>query len=226
VFNQVGHFAAAGSALAKSLFLGGVTARFPALRVAIQEGGAAIGVQTYVSLLANWQKRGGAAIAGLNPDHLDKERLVRLLVESDPSLARFTAQQLAGQLSGTMTRVRDDYEAAQITCAEDVRDRFVTPFSWGCEADDPLVGVAFDRRIAPLGALVSACFASDLGHWDVPEFDEPLEEVYELVEKGILDANDLKDFVFSNTVRFYGSLNPDFFVGTSIEKEAGALLEA
>jgi hypothetical protein len=194
------------------------------LRIALQEGGAAIGVQIYVSLVANWQKRGGAAIAGLNPENLDKDLLVKMLTEDDPRLARFEPSQLAGQLSGTMTRVRDDYEAANITSVEDIRDQFVTPFAWGCEADDPLVGLAFDPRITPLGALVPALFASDLGHWDVPEFDEPLEEAHELVDKGILDADNLRDFVFGNPVRFYAAMNPAFFTGTAVEKEAAAVL--
>jgi predicted TIM-barrel fold metal-dependent hydrolase len=224
VFNQIGHFAASGAALAKSLFLGGVTARFPELRVALQEGGAAIGVQVYVSLVGNWLKRGGAAIAGLDPERMDKELLVKLLVEDDPTLARYTPEQLAGQLSGTMKRVRDDYAAAELTSVEDIRDRFCTNFYWGCEADDPLVGVAFDHRVTPLGARVPAIFASDLGHWDVPDFDEPLEEACELVERGILDADQLRDFVFGNPVRFYGSMNPYFFAGTTIEQEANALL--
>jgi hypothetical protein len=224
VFNQVGHFAASGSALAKSLFLGGVTDRFPSLRVALQEGGAAIGVQTYVSLVANWQKRGGAAIAGLNPEHLDKEALVRMLVEDDPSLAQFTPQQLTGQIGGGMTRVRDDYVAANITSVADIHDRFIVPFAWGCEADDPLVGVAFDPRVTPDGSLVTAFFASDLGHWDVPDFDEPLEEAFELVEKGILDAAALEDFVFTNSVRFYSAMNPGFFTGTTVEQQAAAVV--
>ena len=114
---------------------------------------------------------------------MDKELLVKLLVEDDPTLARYTPEQLAGQLSGTMKRVRDDYAAAQLTSVEDIRDRFCANFYWGCEADDPLVGVAFDHRVTPLGALVPAIFASDLGHWDVPDFDEPLEEACELVER-------------------------------------------
>ena len=67
VFNQIGHFAASGAALAKSLFLGGVTARFPELRVALQEGGAAIGVQVYVSLVGNWLKRGARRSPGSTP---------------------------------------------------------------------------------------------------------------------------------------------------------------
>lgn len=225
VFNQIGHFAASGGALAKSLFLGGVTTRFPALRVALLEGGAAVGVQIYISLVTNWLKRGGAAIAGLDPENLDRELLMQLLVEADPALARYSAEQLTGS-RGRMTRVRDDFAAAAITSVEDIRDRFCTPFAWGCEADDSLVGVAFDPRVSPLGALVPAFFASDLGHWDVPEFDEPLEEAFELVERGILDADQLRDFLFVNPARFYGSLNPEFFAGTAVAREAGAALPA
>jgi predicted TIM-barrel fold metal-dependent hydrolase len=225
VFNQIGHFAAAGGALAKSLFLGGVTARFPRLRLALLEGGAAVGVQIYVSLVGNWLKRGGAAIAGLDPENLDKELLFKLLVENDPGLARYEPEQLIGA-QGRMRRVRDDFAAAQLTSVEDIRDRFCTNFAWGCEADDPLVGLAFDPRVTPLGALVPAFFASDLGHWDVPEFDEPLEEAFELVERGILEADQLRDFLFGNPVRFYGSLDPDFFSGTTIERAASAALRA
>jgi hypothetical protein len=223
VFNQIGHFAAAGGGLAKSLFLGGVTARFPRLRLALLEGGAAVGVQIYVSLVANWKKRGGAAIVQLDPENLDKELLVKLLVEDDPSLARYSADQLIGP-QGRMTRVRDDFAAAELTSVEDIRDRFCTNFYWGCEADDPLVGIAFDRRITPLGARVPAFFASDLGHWDVPEFDEPLEEAFGLLERGILDGDQLRDFLFVNPTRFYASVNPKFFVGTVIEKETAATL--
>lgn len=223
VFNQIGHFAASGGALAKSLFLGGVTARYPRLRLALLEGGAAIGVETYIGLAGTWEKRGGAAIAALNPENLDKELLVELLVESDPGLARYTADQLAGR-AGAMTRVHDDFAEAKITSLEDVRDRFCTNFAWGCEADDPLTGLAFDTRVTPLGATIPAFFASDLGHWDVPHFDEPLEEAYELLERGILDADQLRDFLFVNPVRFYGSLNPSFFDGTTVEQQAAEVL--
>ena len=223
VYNQIGHFAAAGGALAKSLFLGGVTARFPQLRLALLEGGAAVGVEIYVGLVGTWQKRGGEAIAKLNPENLDKELVKKLLVEDDARLAVYSADQLTGGNAG-MTRARDDFAAAELTSVEDIRDRFCTNFSWGCEADDPLVGLAFDRRVTPLGALVPAMFASDLGHWDVPDFDEPLEEAYELVERGILDEDTFRDFVFTNPLRFYSSLDPEFFTGTVVEREAAATL--
>jgi hypothetical protein len=86
------------------------------------------------------------------------------------------------------------------------------------------VGVAFDPRVTPDGSLVTAFFASDLGHWDVPDFDEPLEEAFELVEKGILDAAALEDFVFTNSVRFYSAMNPGFFTGTTVEQQAAAVV--
>ncbi len=224
VFNQIGHFAASGGALAKSLFLGGVTERFPRLRLALLEGGAAIGVQIYVSLVTNWEKRGGSAMAGLDPENIDEHRLRELLVESDPRLAKYSADQLV-RTRGRMTRVRDDFEAAKLSCVEDIRDRFCVNFAWGCEADDPLAGLAFDTRVTPLGAKVPAFFASDLGHWDVPRFDEPLEEAHELLERGILDADELREFLFENPVRFYGSLNREFFAGTAIEHEAAKILQ-
>jgi predicted TIM-barrel fold metal-dependent hydrolase len=39
VYNHIGHFAAAGHAVSKAIFLGGVTRRFPDLRFAFLEGG-------------------------------------------------------------------------------------------------------------------------------------------------------------------------------------------
>ena len=163
--------------------------------MALLEGGAAVGVETFLGLASTWQKRGGPAIRALNPDNIDADLLYRLLTESDPRLSRYTAEQLKWQ--GSMKIPRDDFAAVGITSLEDVRDLFCTPFYWGCEADDPLVGLAFDSRITPLGAG-SAFFASDLGHWDVPEFDEPLEEAYELVERKILREDEFGDFVFTN----------------------------
>ena len=61
---------------------------------------------------------------------------------------------------------------------------------------------------------------SDIGHWDVPEFDSPLAEAYELIERDILDPDGFRQFVFANAVQFYGALNPEFFAGTSVKREA------
>jgi predicted TIM-barrel fold metal-dependent hydrolase len=221
VYNQIGHFAASGGALAKSLFLGGVTRRFPDLRIALLEGGVVEGVQLFTGLVAAWQKRGGTAIARLDPATLDRGRIAELFAR-DPRLAGYDAEALLWR--GGPKQARDDFAAVGIESVEDIRDLFCTNFAWGCEGDDMLVGIAFDERVTPLGARVPAILGSDLGHWDVPDFDAPMEETYELLEHGILDAQQFRDFVFENPVRFYGSLNPDFFTGTVVEREAAEIL--
>ena len=49
-------------------------------------------------------------------------------------------------------------------------------------------------------------------------------EAYELLEDGLVNENDFRDFTFANAVRFWGTANPNFFKGTVVEKEAAAVL--
>jgi predicted TIM-barrel fold metal-dependent hydrolase len=225
MYNHAGHFAAAGEALAKSLFFGGVTYRFPRLRVALLEGTVAVGVRLYVDLLARWRKRGAHAIGRLNPANIDRERLAVLLAESDPRLARYSPEQFIDVYGNSADR-HDDFAAVGIAREADIGERYCSTFYWGCEADDPLVGLAFDRRVMGSDWRVRPMMGSDIGHWDVPEFDTPLAEAYELVEREILDPEAFRDFVFANSVRFYGALNSDFFAGTAVEDAARAELAA
>jgi predicted TIM-barrel fold metal-dependent hydrolase len=224
MYNHAGHFAAAGEALAKSLFFGGVTRRFPRLRVALLEGSVAVGVRLYGDLVARWHKRGAHAIDRLNPANIDPERLAALLVASDPRFARYAPEQYFGVYGNPADR-HDDFAAVEISSEHDIAERYCTPFFWGCEADDPMVGVAFDPRVTG-DARVRPMMGSDIGHWDVPEFDAPLGEAFELVEHDVLDTDAFRDFVFANAVRCYAALNPDFFVGTAVEKEAQVELAA
>jgi predicted TIM-barrel fold metal-dependent hydrolase len=57
VYNHIGHFAAAGHAVAKGIFLGGVTRRFPELRFAFLEGGVGWGCQLFGDLVEHWERR-------------------------------------------------------------------------------------------------------------------------------------------------------------------------
>ena len=98
------------------------------------------------------------------------------------------------------------------------------PLYFGCEADDGTVAFAFDERVNPMGAQLRAMFSSDMGHWDVPDMTEILEEAYELVEKKILDEADFQEFVCTNPIRFYTSGNPDFFAGTRCEEAAARVV--
>ena len=103
-------------------------------------------------------------------------------------------------------------------------DLFVEPFYFGCEADDPMNAWAFNAKVNPLGAKLKAVFSSDIGHWDVPDMREVVEEAYELVEHELINEEDFRDFMFTNTVNLYGKVNPVFFDGTAVETEARELL--
>ena len=67
-------------------------------------------------------------------------------------------------------------------------------------------------------------FASDIGHWDVPDFRGVLGEAWELVEDELLDLDQFKDFTFSNVVSLFGATNPNVFDGTVVAAAARAEL--
>ena len=75
VYNHIGALAASHESLAKSLFFGGVTRRFPGLRFGFLEGGVAWAASLYADLLGHWSKRNCVNILELDPDRLDVERV-------------------------------------------------------------------------------------------------------------------------------------------------------
>ena len=97
-------------------------------------------------------------------------------------------------------------------------------FYFGCEADDRMNAWAFNTASNPFSAQLHALFGSDVGHFDVQDMAGVLHEAHELVDDGLMNADNFRDFVFTNPVRFWGESNPDFFKGTVVEKEAAALL--
>ncbi|MCL0101930.1 amidohydrolase family protein, partial [Dehalococcoidia bacterium] len=126
VFNHVGHFADAGEALCKSLFLGGVTRRFPDLKVAFLEGGVAMGARIYCDLIRDWEKRGKAAIHNQDPARLDRELFWQLHEE-------YGGQMVEGRLDKVLSHSigvdperidnveLDDFAACGIQRKEDLR---------------------------------------------------------------------------------------------------------
>src|ERR1700680_122939 len=74
-FNHIGHFAAAGHAIAKGLFLGGVTRRFPELRFGFLEGGVGWGWQLFADLVEHWERRGKKGLEYMDPSKLDRHLL-------------------------------------------------------------------------------------------------------------------------------------------------------
>ena len=84
--------------------------------------------------------------------------------------------------------------------------------------------VAFSK-FNPFGARINGIYSSDIGHFDVPDMVQVLPEAYELVEQGFLTTDDFRDFTFGNAVRLWAGVNPRFFEGTQIAKEASDLLK-
>jgi predicted TIM-barrel fold metal-dependent hydrolase len=229
-YNHIGHFASAGHAVCKALFFGGVTRRFPDLNFAFLEGGVGWACMLYADLIGHWEKRNRGAIESTNPSKLDRAALLEYAQKygrEDVAEAVRRGEGLEGDSNSTLTggiEDLDDYFRCKIEKKQDIRDLFVPRFYFGCEADDPVNGWAFNRSANPMGARLNAIFSSDIGHFDVPDMTDVVPEAYELVEHGLLDDDDFRDFMFSNAVRFWGEVNPDFFKGTVVERAAAEVL--
>jgi predicted TIM-barrel fold metal-dependent hydrolase len=228
MFNHIGHFAAAGEALCKAMFFGGVMRRFPQLRCAFLECGVGWAASLYADMIGHWQKRNGKAMENYNPANLDRKLFQDLARRYGGKLV---TDKLDGYgegwgLGGTREdpAALDDWSRCGIERAEDIRDLFVPNFYFGCEADDPINAMAFDTRKLPFGAKLNAIFSSDIGHWDVPDMTEVTKEAYELVERGLIGEEDFRDFVFANPARLWTSMNPDFFKGTVVQDGVQRLL--
>lgn len=228
VYNHIGNFAAAGEALCKSLFLGGVLKRFPTLKFAFLEGGAGWACNLYADLIGHWEKRNRRDIENYNPAHLDREALTELFARyGGPHFAgKFEQETRGALLPGDVQdpAMIDEFAACGIERAEDIRDVFVPNFYFGCEADDPMNAWAFNAKVNKFGARLKAIFSSDIGHWDVPDMTEVLEEAHELVEDGVITETDFRDFVFANPAELYAQTNPDFFTGTAVEGAVAKLM--
>lgn len=235
-YNHIGHFAVAGEAVCKALFLGGVTRRFPTLKFGFLEGGVGWACQLYVDLIEHWEKRKLDALEEVRPDNLDVN-LLRQLAESygsqeivdalqEDQAALDTAMQPTGATEVGGIENLDDYSACKIEKKQDFHDLFAKNFFFGCEADDKMNALAFSRKNIPLGSQINALFGSDIGHFDVTDMSGVLHEAYELVEDGLMDTDNFRDFVVNNPIHFLADANPDFFKGTIVEKEAAAVLAA
>jgi predicted TIM-barrel fold metal-dependent hydrolase len=228
VYNHIGHFAAAGHAVSKAIFLGGVTRRFPKLRFAFLEGGVGWACQLFGDLMEHWERRSAKALERMDPRTLDRA-LLRSLVEKygDADTAAFLLSRDGWPdhdpgLTGGVADL-DDFSACKISRKQDWIDLFATPFYFGCEADDRMNACAFGKG-NPFGTKLNALYSSDIGHFDVIDMRDPLPEAWELVEDGHITRDDFRAFTFSNTVRLWGTQNPRFFEGTAVAKAAAAEL--
>ena len=227
VYNHIGHFAAAGEAVCKSLFLNGVTRRFPTLNFAFLEGGVGWACALYSDLIGHWKRRNLQALEQTNPANLNRSLIADYFQRyGTQALTKHTDQldSIDQMLAGI--EAVDDFARCEITQVADIRDLFVPNFYFGCEPDDPVNVWAFRAKTNPFHARLRAFMGSDIGHFDCVDMAGVLPEAHELVDEELLSPEDFRDFVFGNPVRLWAGTNPDFFTGTAIEKQAARYLQA
>jgi predicted TIM-barrel fold metal-dependent hydrolase len=223
VFNSLGSFGQGSEFFCRALFMGGVPNRFPTLKYAFLEGGAAWASQLYNSLFEYWEKRNLEALTNiLDPSTLDVDLVVEMFEKYGndyltPERIRADPDHPVSTRLKVPPEEMNDFASTGVTRPEDIRDIFQRNFYFGCEADDSLNGVAFDAKINHFGIKLNAILGSDIGHWDVPDMTKVMVEAYEMVDDGFMTDDDFCAFTFGNVVDMHTGMNPDFFKGTVVE---------
>ena len=212
VFNHIGMFATGCEAMARAMFLGGVPARFPELRVAFQEGGVAWAATLLSDIKGHWSKRNGEAVRHYDPSRIDRPLIAELFREHGGKLFgdRDDLDDGLRFLSDPDDPLVDEFAATGVATEDDIDRLFTGRFHFGCEADDPMTALAFGTP------RLKAVFASDIGHWDVPDARGVLPEAWELVEDGRATEEDFRDLTYANPLSLWAGANPSFFEGTGI----------
>jgi predicted TIM-barrel fold metal-dependent hydrolase len=232
VYNHMGHFAQSHHLTARALFMGGVTQRFPTLKVGFLEGGVGWACNLYGDIIGHWKKRNRKYMEKHhNPLNLDRALMRRLMEESTAGDKHFAGKfddifsrnldvsepDLSAQEQYDRDKDSDDFYGVKIDSVEDIRRLFTSNFYFGCEADDPMNVMAFN---AAAGLKVKAMMGSDIAHFDVPDPGEVLEEAWEMVEHRLISESDFREFTLTNAVELHASMNPDFYKGTIVEAAA------
>jgi predicted TIM-barrel fold metal-dependent hydrolase len=222
MFNHILGHAELQEGLCRSLLMGGVLARFPALRFGFLEGGVSWAVELAQNVHSHWTKRSAVGLAAYDPARLDVDALNRLLADQDLPGAPPELLRRGGEAD---TFVRDEFEESGIRSPADLARMFTTQVFCGCEADDRAVARSLDGAGNPLGVAYRPLLGSDIGHWDVPHLEDVIPESHELVEDGLLSDAGYRAFAFENPVRLHGGMNPAFFEGTAVAEPARQLVE-
>jgi hypothetical protein len=231
--NHIGHFADGSEAFARALFFGGVTRRFPKLRVGMLEGGADWGARVYIHLVDRFEKRGKQGLVNYDPAATDRAELTALFerygkeltgkrsIDGEDLIRDTLGARYTKDARQPLPEEQDDFAAAGIESVEDIKKRWVDSFFFGSESDDRTVAHAFNARANPLGVKINAIYSSDVGHWDVPDLREVLAESWALVEQGAISEADFKAWTFDNPYKFYTEANERFFEGTAVGEKLG-----
>ena len=200
--NHLGHFANAGNLLCKSLFFSGVTRRLPKLRMAFLECGAGWAADLYAGIIARWEKRNPEALQNVDPRHLDEDRIMELFAAYGDEKAVGKLEEIKESLrSPSMFATHhapDELNDFALTKPEDIRDRFIPNFFFGCEADDPMNAAAFNPR--------SKVGAAQLRHRPLGR-PRHARRRRSLRTGRVMTGDDFRDFTFTNPLRFFTDLH-------------------
>ena len=209
--------------------MGGVTERFPNLHFGFMEGGAGWATTLYSDIIGHWKKRNLPFMRRhTNPELLNLNKL-RQVMEShtrgnqrfegkldtiiDANLDIFVPDVSQAELARRDMN-SDDFSRLKIRGEADVRRLYAKNFYFGFEADDPMTTVAFNDK---LGLRLKTVLGPDIGHFDVVDATEVIEEAWEMVEHGHITRANFREFTFGNAVDLHAGMNPDFFKGTVVE---------
>lgn len=234
--NHMGAFRDKMYQLCKSLYMSGVTRRFPTLGLAFLECGVGWAAILLADVVEHWEKRRPSALAQLDPATIDWSLLADLFDRYGAELlARVNGDGDGGRggggveaalrtlpTPGVAPEERDDWRHLAASGPEDLVELFAPRMYFGCEADDRSVAMAFSPA-NPHGARLRPVFSSDIAHWDVPDMAGVVAESWELVEDGLLTGDQYRQFVFENPVELFTRANPAFFAGTAVEDAVGLL---
>lgn len=232
VYNRLGSFGVGNEHLCRSMFMGGVTRRFPTLNFGFLEGGVGWASALYNDLCEFWEKRNVEYLKrNMDPATLNMDLMVAMFEKYGNEY--LTAERIAVRENADNLfsfhwedeRGLDDFRFCQARKEEDIRDLFVPNFYFGCEADDRMNAVAFNTGLNHFDVKLKALFSSDIGHWDVPDIRYPVSEAHELVEKGLMSEDDFRSFMFKNVAELHTQMNPNFFQGTAVESDVQKLIE-
>ena len=220
--NHIGSFRDKMYQLCKSLYFGGVTRRFPSLRLGFLECGVAWASTLLADICEHWEKRNLDALRTLDPAAVDYQLLEELV-------RRHGGQLLAGvedvgaalrglSAVGSAPEDRDDWRFLDVGSEQELVELFAPRLYFGCEADDRTIAFAWSPA-NPKGEPMRPVFSSDIAHWDVPDMAGVVAESWELVEDGLLTAEQYRRFVCDNPIELFG---PKLFAGTRLESWASA----
>jgi predicted TIM-barrel fold metal-dependent hydrolase len=230
MFNHLGFHAGNMFPICKSLFLGGVTARFPDVPFAFLECGIGWAAVLLADLVEHWERRKVDVLDAVDPANLDVARLEALFAQYGPEPMKAAAAASGGlgdlkALGGPAPENLDEWRHLHLERSEQIGELFVRSFFFGVEAEDRSLAFGFSRANA-FGSRLQAIFSSDMGHWDVEDIGGIVPSAFGLVEAGVITEDDFRDFTFANPARLYLRRNPDFFKGTAVESQVESLVKA